>query len=261
MSTASTAMYTTPSLVPESPMSNENASSDSLQLTMTPSPKSSVKPSRSSSGANAHETRYLDMKGKTTIDFVDYANQHIRPIMIQDFERFARYASSMDMESYWQEIVMMIWTKAIVADDFETIHNFTAWCFSFMKKYHAWTRESDFMRGTHSTKSEMMFNTFFMTDIQDEVLNRTITRASKHKHREVPQLGKSHGWLSDALDKMTERERTSILSVKVVGMTRKETADILNTTECSVRCAVKTARKKILKFSPEHLVPLAATRQ
>ncbi len=195
------------------------------------------------------------MKGKTTIDFVDYANQYIRPIMIQDFERFARYASSMDLESYWQEIVMMIWTKAIVADDFETIHNFTAWCFSFMKKYHRWTRESDFMRGTHSTKSEHLFNTFFMTDIQDEELERTIIRASTYKPAHKSELGLSQGWLQDALDNMSEFQRDSIICVKVVGMSRVQTSKQLNRPESSVRSAVKIARKKIVAAAPSEYTP------
>ena len=196
------------------------------------------------------------MKGKTTNEFLEYVNLQIRPMIIKDFSAIHRYASGIDMESYWQEIVLMIWKKAIVADEFPTIHNFTAWCFSYMKKYHSWTRESDFMRGTHSTKTEMLFNTYFMTDIQDEQLNRTIIRASHFKIQETPDIGLSRGWLTEALDRMTDLQRDAILCVKVCGMTWDDTAQQLNSTRSSIRSTIKKARKKIVDAAPPEYIPM-----
>jgi DNA-directed RNA polymerase specialized sigma24 family protein len=250
MSTASTVMYTTPLSAQESHSNSVSVSNDSLRLTTTPSQRSSGKQSRSSSKANVQETLFQSMKGKTTNEFVEYANNNIRQIMISDFAAYRRFVSDLELESYWQEIALMIWRKAIVADEFESIHNFTAWCFSYMKKFHIWTRESDFMRGTHSSKSEQIFNTYYMTDVIDEELNRTLVRAAKHKYQEQPQLGLNTGWVTDALNRMTERERTSILCVKVVGMSRKDTADTLGSTDSSVRSAIKIARKKIVNAQP-----------
>jgi len=255
---ASTETHTTPTSAPESLTSNENASSGSPHIRMTPSPRSSVEPSRSSSGASRSERSFQSMKGQTTERFIEYINAEVRPMMVKDFEAYNRYASHIEIESYWQEIVLMVWKKSIEASDFDTIHNLTAWCFSFMKKFHYWTRESDFMRGTHSSKSDYVFNTFFMTDLKDEVLSRTITRASRIKEREPQELGKSHGWLQDALDKMSDRLRDSIVCVKVVGMSREDTAQQIGSTSESVRSAVKIARKRIIQAAPDSFNQVSA---
>lgn len=188
-------------------------------------------------------THFAALIGCDTTEFVRWCDTVHRESQVARALRWARSASMLDVYEAWGEVMLLIWRKSITADTFNDTEHVARWLSSMMATSLRWVWSHEQQR-RHKRHGDTRFEVVVMSALERDVLGRELSMLATVPAQE-PQLGLSTGWLTDAIDRMTDKQRDALGLLKIASYTRDDAAQLMGCTVQSVRGAARSAVTKI----------------
>lgn len=192
------------------------------------------------------------MQGKPTEEFLQYVQDELHGPISRTFYHESRRLPELDFESAWAEILLSIWNKAKTADDFEHFVHLHKWCCVVTTTQLKFQRIGRMNRGRSKINSFQVSNTINITDLEVYQVEQLMeSRFPLEQPSQHDQMGLSQGWLKEAIESLTKKQRDAFLTMTLCNLTYKEYGEEVGRTPQTIHINVQSAKRKIREKAPE----------